>query len=262
MTGLPADSELLHRHRLLSGRYVAEGAGEILLGELASKDLGLIEGDNLRVDPSTQKVVGIYQTGIRVIDKGAILSMTDIQRLRKIKNVNLIVLDLKDPTADIIPVMKKISKGYPDLEPLRSSEVLNSFDQVKILRNISLAVSLIAFVIAVVGILNTMVISVYERTQEIGILRALGWSKGMVMAMIFREGVLISLVGGVSGFGLGVLGTELGIRTIDIGLIDAYYPFSILLLGLLLSVVSGVIGSSIPAMKAMRISPLEALRHE
>lgn len=262
VTGVPAESSMLRRHRLISGRYFKSDQGEIILGETASKDLGISDGGILNIDGRGYRVVGRYKTGIRVLDKGALLSIGDLQKVRRTKNVNLIVVDLKDREADMQSTINEISNTFPDLEALKSSEVLDHFDQVRIFKNVAFGISLIAAAIAIVGILNTMFMSVYERTREIGILRAIGWSSGMVIRMILVEGIAISTVGGVLGLLLGIAGTEILIRTIDIGLLDASYPVRTLLNTFAVALVIGLIGSIFPALKAVRITPVEALRHE
>ena len=116
--------------------------------------------------------------------------------------------------------------------------------------------------VAVRSILNYMIMFIYKPTREIGVLRGIGWSRKMLLAVIFKEGIFISLLGGFVGLLIGVIGTEILVRTIDIGLIDAFYPAYIPLIGLATALLVGLIGSALPAIKAIRITPLEALRHE
>ena len=123
--------------------------------------------------------------------------------------------------------------------------------------------SLLAVFIGGVGMLNTMLMSVLERTREIGVLRALGWRRRQVVGMILREALALGIVGGVFGillgFGLGWSFTR--IPTVG-GMISPQYDAQLLLLALSVAVVTGVLGGLYPAWRATRMQPIEALRYE
>jgi putative ABC transport system permease protein len=112
-------------------------------------------------------------------------------------------------------------------------------------------------------VFNTMLMSVSERTREIGLLLALGWRRRTVMQLIFGEAVLLALAGGIVGIGLG-LGLIWGLEHLEVmrGKIDAVVSLPFLLAALALSVVLGVGGSLYPALRAARLRPAQALRRE
>ena len=111
--------------------------------------------------------------------------------------------------------------------------------------------------------MNTMGMSVFERTREIGVLRALGWRRGRVLGMILRESLALSLVG--SGMGLVaaiVVVWLLNLNPLMAGFIKARFGVDLFLQTLVTSVVLGAIGGIYPAWRASRLRPVEALRYE
>jgi len=125
------------------------------------------------------------------------------------------------------------------------------------------ALILLTVVVGGIVMTNAMLISVFERTQEIGVLRALGWKRRRVVRMIFVEALALSLLSALVGIGLGVGLNYLFMLIPGFGafLTPAYTPA---LFGrvLGLAVTLGVIGSLYPAWRAAGLRPIEALRYE
>ncbi len=135
---------------------------------------------------------------------------------------------------------------------------------------ITFATSLSAFAVAAAGIAATMITSVIERTREIGVLKALGFTDGQVMAMILSEGIVMSLIGGSIGIALGMMGAHmLASRGFTIrGAIEIhiYAPplisVELIIRTLLITIGIGIIGAIFPAYRAAKIPPAVALRYE
>jgi putative ABC transport system permease protein len=123
----------------------------------------------------------------------------------------------------------------------------------------SLAVSLIALLAAGVGIMNIMLVSVTERTKEIGIRKSLGARRNWILLQFLFEAVFLCLIGGIVGIFLGV-----GIGNFAGSFINAHtaIPFDWVFIGITLCVIVGVVFGTYPAYKAANLDPIEALRYE
>jgi len=123
--------------------------------------------------------------------------------------------------------------------------------------------SVIALVIGAVGVLNTMIMSVFERTREIGILRAIGWRKTRVVRLILFESILLSIIGAVLGIVAAVLLTRaLTWWPMVNGLIRGDVAPVVMIQGFFIALAVGLIGGAYPAYRGAQLLPTEALRHE
>jgi putative ABC transport system permease protein len=121
----------------------------------------------------------------------------------------------------------------------------------------------LALVIAVLGIVNTLALSVIERTREIGLLRAIGLSRGQLRLMITLESVVIAVLGALLGVALGLgFGVALMYAVRDEGLEVISVPVVQLVVFLVLSVVIGVLAAVFPARRAARLDVLRAIATE
>ncbi|MDE2161148.1 MAG: ABC transporter permease, partial [Burkholderiales bacterium] len=123
--------------------------------------------------------------------------------------------------------------------------------------------TLIASLVAALVVFNSMLMSVHERTREIGLLQALGWARRRVVGLIVAEATLLALAGGIAGIALGI-GATIGLEHMDLmrGKIDAVYPAAFYAGVAALCVLIGIGGGLAPALKAARMRPAAALRRE
>jgi putative ABC transport system permease protein len=130
-------------------------------------------------------------------------------------------------------------------------------------RGMAAVTSLIALVIGSIGMLNTMFMSVLERTQEIGTLRAIGWRKSRVLRMILAESLLLSMIGGLVGIVFAWMLMQVLSHSSSVqGLIRPELSLSVVWQGLLLATIAGAAGGLYPAFRGTRVAPSEALRYE
>lgn len=142
------------------------------------------------------------------------------------------------------------------------SNIVNAVDFV------TFAATSSSFAVAVAGVAASMFTSVMERTREIGIMKALGFRDKQVLLLIILEGVLISLIGYIIGFVIGVLGARVlaGSSSFRIGVVEVLaepkLTFDLILKSILLTNLVGVLGALFPAYRAMKIPPAIALKYE
>jgi putative ABC transport system permease protein len=123
--------------------------------------------------------------------------------------------------------------------------------------------SSIALLIGILGIANTMAMSVFERTREIGVLRALGWNSRRVLLLIQLEAAALGTAGGL----LGILFGWLALRLLahlpqTASIVSTSFPPLILAEALAIAIAAGLLAGFLPAWRGARLSPVEALRYE
>ena len=133
---------------------------------------------------------------------------------------------------------------------------------IAIFNAIILSVALISIVVGGLAVINTMTMSVIERTREIGIKRAIGASRAVIMRELVLEAGFMGFVGGLTGLGLAALvvfaANDAGLRT---GTILFHLTPGIAALGVAFSTVLGALAGALPAWNAARMDPVEALRY-
>jgi len=130
----------------------------------------------------------------------------------------------------------------------------------RMMRGMSWSTSLLAIIVGVLGVMNTMLMTVFERTHEIGILLAVGWRKARIMLMVLCESALLGLLGGLVGVALGALGLLILQRTPTLrGLLEPDLSLPLLITAVAIAVVVGVISGLYPGWRSSRLSPSLAL---
>ena len=142
----------------------------------------------------------------------------------------------------------------------RQEFVDNQISGLKSILNILYVLLGLSIIVSLFGIVNTLVLSVFERTREIGMLRAIGMTRRQTRRMIRHESVITSLIGAFIGIVLGVILAGLLIYKID--LIDFSFPTSQVIVFAIAAVIVGVLAAIFPARRAAKLDPLEALHYE
>jgi putative ABC transport system permease protein len=173
------------------------------------------------------------------------------------------------PGADAAALGRRIDaylqRSHPNLEAISTAETKSRIrDEVNQQFNLFNAILAIAVVVSLLGVINTLAMSVIERTREIGVLRALGSSRWQVRLTMLDESLLITTAGAIAGIGIGALIAYVWVSGLDSLLpgITFHFPVTAVAAIALAAVVLGVLAAILPARRAARLKPVEALSYE
>jgi putative ABC transport system permease protein len=248
----------------VSGALLTGATDEIVLGERAAEDLGVGIGGTVTIDRVPLRVTGLYRTGNVWQDNGAYALLATVQQIARKPGVVTGVYVKVRSGADPDTVAAAIRREFPQLTTVSGLDEVGEIDQgIRIIDALNLAVSLLAVGIGAIGVMNTMVMSVFERTREIGILRAVGWSGRRILTMVLGESLLLCLLAAVAGVGLGIAATR-GVALIPEvrSFLQLEYTAEPFVKALAVAAIVALLGAAYPALRAVRLTPMEALRHE
>lgn len=283
VAGITVDAMRTNNWNVETGREIREtdvqySANVCLIGkDIVDKLFPNIDpiGQTIRVDGRPLKVIGVIEAQPALFgqsrDNYIVLPITTWQSMygKYGRSVNITVMAYgKEDYNEVIEAatgymrkIRKLSPGEPDNFYIYSNESMISQvnDITGPIKIGALAVSIIALIAAGVGIMNIMLVSVTERTREIGIRKALGARKTWILTQFLIEAVVLCFVGGIIGILLGV-----GIGNFAGSFLNAQtaIPVDWVIIGITLCVLIGVIFGTYPAYKAANLDPIEALRYE
>ncbi len=242
-----------------------ESDGEIVLGKVAASTTGLGVGATIALGGTDYDIVGLYETGEQMQDGGSIVRTESAQKLMRAEgSYTLIMVDAADD-ADIVQLTERIDRDYAgELVTIKSADEISRADNgTAIIDGASWMISALAIVIGGIGVMNTMIISVFDRIREIGVLKALGWRRRTIVRMILGEAVLIGIAAIFVGWAIAAGFVWLVSRT-DIAQAFLVPEFTWALMGRATGVALLVsfFGGLYPALRAANLSPVEALRYE
>ena len=268
--GWPANSFEMDTLTLLQGRRFHDDQPEVMLGEVLAENLGKKPGAEMDIQGAPFQVVGVFRGGSALEAGAAVLPLRELQKLSdlggKVTAFHVHLRNGAEGESDQQRMQKaraEIEAAFPGLKALPASVRARNNQLVVLARSMAWGTSVIALFIGALGIANTMAMSVFERTKEIGVLRALGWRRSRVMKLILIEAAILGLVGGC----FGVVGGWLTLRILaglpfTASFVTGSIPPLICGEGLGISVVVGLLAGFLPAQRGARLSPVEALRYE
>jgi putative ABC transport system permease protein len=250
--------------KLVSGRMLKdEKEPYVLLGNIAAEVLNKKVGDPIQIETRELKVAGIVDGGAVVENGSVIMSLPLLQEITGNEGkVNVIDIHLAPGTteAQARDLCVEINKAAPEGRAMLVSEHLNNSQGYRMIRAMSWGTSLLAVLVGVLGVMNTMLMTVFERTKEICILLAVGWRRMRVVRMILWESALLGLLGGIGGVLLGAVGVKAMQSTKAIrGLLEPDLSIELLSVSVGIAVVVGVVSGIYPAWRSSRLSPALAL---
>jgi len=251
--------------KLLSGRLpLTDREMAVVLGRTAAEVLNKKPGDPLQIETIELTVVGIVDGGAVVENGSAILSLPVLQEIMGEQGrVNVIDVRVVPglSEADLKEVCSEIIRLAPDVTAVAASEHLSNSQSFRMVKAMSWGTSLLAVLVGVLGVMNTMLMTVFERKQEISVLLALGWRPGLIVRMILLESALLGFLGGIAGVMIGVGGIRILQNTAAIrGLLEPDLRAGLLLTSVAIAVIVGVVSGLYPAWRSSRITPALALQ--
>jgi ABC-type antimicrobial peptide transport system permease subunit len=267
--GYPEDSFVLERFNVIRGIPLDSPEARhtrgtpLLLGSAVSEALSRDVGDSIWLGESAFRIVGVYETGDALEDGGAVISLRDAQEmLGKTHLASLFYIQLESPDLQD-RFVARVERRWPDLLITTTEDFADSQQMGDLLRQMSMGVAGMAILIGGVGMMNAQLMAVFERTREIGVLRAVGWPGLQVLGMILGESLIVSLAGGVLGIAIGYLMlAALSGPLAAYGASTASVGSTLLVQAVGTVLFLGLIGGLIPAWRASRLQPVEALRYE
>jgi len=276
LQGLDPGGFAIKAFSISSGRALQAGdRHQILLGTALAKSLEKHTGDSVQIEGTKFQVAGLYRTEDLLLSATAVAVLADVQELsERPRAVSEIQIRTDLPEARTNPgalrqlchAIEALSdpQGQPlGLKALPTTEYVNSDANLRLATATAWGTSMLAIVLSLFITLNTMLVSVLERTKEFGMLRAVGWRRARIVWMILGESIVIGLLAAVVGtLGAWCLVTVLASWPSLQSIIHSQLSPMAVLCGASITVAAGIAGSFYPAYRGASISPTEALRHE
>jgi putative ABC transport system permease protein len=258
-----ADTVIL---RMTSGSPAALARGELLIDSTTAQDKHLAVGEEVPArfaltGPATLRIGGIYQAnaliGSYVVSAAFFASHYPAQPPGGL-------LLRTGGSAAVDNAVTSALAPYPNVQVQTKAQ----FEQAQVssvnqLLGLVYALLALAVIIALIGIVNTLMLTVFERTREIGLLRAVGMRRSQVRVMIRSEAVILAIFGAIIGI---VIGTGMGLALVSSlrqqGITDTVVPVSNLLIFLVLAALLGLVAASWPARRAAKLDVLAAIAAE
>ena len=209
------------------------------------------------------RVVGVYKDPVLLT--GVTIPTQTFDRLVKSNDPSFLLVRFADgaDAATVTAALKHALKPFPAAKVQTNAQYKASFEkqinQLLALLYIMLAISV---VISLFGIVNTLALSLFERTREIGMLRAVGMGRWQLRWVITDESVITAIIGGLLGIAIGIVFAWI----VNLGLssqgIQFAIPYSQLIACLVVATIVGLIAAIMPARRAARLNVLEALQYE
>lgn len=251
--------------KLVSGRMPKDQMEKaVVLGTTAADVLKKKVGDTVQIETEELAVVGIVQGGAFVENGSITLSLPLLQQISgnqgEISDIDVRAVP-ETNEAGIHKLCEEMSRLIPEAHAEPAGQHLVNTEGYRVINAMSWGTSLLAILVGVLGVTNTMLMSVFERKQEIAILRALGWKRSRIVRMILLESAMLGFFGGVIGVGLGVVGVSIMKNAPAIrGLLEPDLSAALMLTAVAIAVCVGVLSGLYPAWRSSRLSPSLALQ--
>lgn len=262
ISGLDPNSAAMGHYKLIEGRYV-QRPNEMLIGKVAAQTYKVGLNDTLTLYDNRYKVVGVFETGVAYEDGGGMIALREAQRLlNRGRTVSFIFVDVENPT-QAQAIVNTIDRRFPEARASLSSEFAQNTDDMQSMYAMVAAIRVLAMLVGGIVVANTMIMSIFERTREIGTLRAVGWEAKRILGQILQESLYLCAVAGVAGALFGVLLlTAISLIPVVAQFVTPTWNVQTFGTAFGVALALGAIGGLYPAWRASKLRPVEALRYE
>lgn len=250
---------------IASGRaFGATAKDEVIVGIRLASDLGIGPGDTIDVADGPKKVVGVYNTGNVFGDSAVMFPLTTFQAYERQPGGLTLIFAKVDPGVSIATVKQRVDKSSPLLVAISNLLDFGRADlSYQLISAADRAATIVAVAVGAIIVMNAMLLSLVERYREFGVLRAIGWSRRRLVALVFGEAFIIAMAGAV----LGVVLAFAAVRVLAhlpalAGVLKPTYQAWVFGRALATAVAVSALGALYPSLRAARLSPQEAMRRE
>lgn len=250
---------------VVAGRpYQPDATNQVMLGWRAASNLGLQVGDRFHANGTWNTVTGIYSTGNAFGDAGAMFPLPAVQAYNRVPGVVTMAFVKVVPGASASAVAKRIDYAMPELTTIRTAEQFGRADRNLVYLQAAVTGStVLAVLIGAVIVGNTMLLSLFERTRELGLLRAIGWTRRWIAGLLVGESLTLAVIGALVGVGLAFMVTVILENVPALaGVLHVTYTPGDFWRALYTAVGMTLLGVLYPAARAARLTPLKALSYE
>ena len=244
--------------------YGATASNEVMLGWRAAQNLGLHVGDLFHANGTENRIVGIYSTGISYGDSAAMFPLPALQAYNRVPGSVSLVFVKIDPGQSSARVQRTLTRDQPELTTISTLAQAGRADRNLVFLKAAVTGStILALVIGAIVVGNTMLLSLFERTREFGLLRAIGWSRVRVVWLVVSESLLLALLGSALGVALSFLVTSVLEALPQLhGVLHSDFTPGAFWRGFAVGIGMAVLGSLYPSVRAASLTPLKALSNE
>ena len=262
--GVPLDSTEffdLKNVEFAEGGWPNEGEYSIALGSRMSEMNNLRLGDSIKLKEDTYEVSGVLESLGNFLDYGAISSIDAVSETYDMGDYYTEIIIKPVDAADSDRIASEVEDRYDYLMANTAEEAgKRAQDAINQVRIMTLSIGIIASLVASIGIVNTMIIIVFERRREFGIMKALGAQRMTILMLVVQEAAVVGVMGSLLGVTVGYVGSEAlnSISSFPIAKVTPQLALGSLVYGILLAIFAALY----PAYTATKVNPVDAMREQ
>ena len=244
--------------------YAADSEKEVMLGYVLAKNISKAVGDDLVIDDNTYRVTGIYSTNVSFGNSTVMFPLAKLQGMNRLSGQVSLGFVQITKGASIKQVRAEIDDQFPQLTTIQSASDFGRADRnLTLISAANTGGSILAAMIAITGVLNTSLLSFFERIREFGIYRSIGWTRRRVIGLVLGEALVVSIGGAFVGIAMGWVAINVLQKLRQLrGIFVPVYESSVFLRSLGFALIVAFLGALYPALRAALVAPLTAVRRE